>query len=57
MPIGKYFKGDGETVAADMQKRYGKDWKRVFYATANARKMTPAGPSKGAIAVLSGKKA
>lgn len=25
----------------DMRKRYGKRGKRVFYATANAKKMTP----------------
>lgn len=40
MPISGYFGGRGERVAAEMRKRYGKGWKRVFYATAaksNAR--------------------
>lgn len=42
MPLNKYFKGKGEEVMDDMTSRYGaKKGKRVFYATANARKMAP----------------
>jgi len=42
MPISEYFKGKGSKVLADMKSRYGdKKAKRVFYATANSRKMTP----------------
>jgi len=42
MPVSKYFKGKGSTVLKDMTKRYGPaKGKRVFYATANARGMTP----------------
>ena len=42
MPLDKYFKGKGATVMANMAKEYGaKKGKRIFYATANARKMTP----------------
>ena len=41
-PIGKYFDGHGSKVLADMQKRQGPNaGKRTFYATANARGMTP----------------
>lgn len=44
MPISSYFKGRGEKVMADMKSRYGEEkGERVFYATANARKMKPAG--------------
>lgn len=35
MPLKHYFSGHGDEVASDMKKRYGRDWKRVFYATAN----------------------
>lgn len=44
-PIGKYFKGKGPKVMADMQDRYGEDkGKQVFYATANKNPdMKPAG--------------
>ena len=46
MPVGKYFKGHGEKVMSNMKKEYGeKEGKRVFYATANKRKMDT-GPSK-----------
>ena len=41
MPIGKYFKGNGEEVMASMTKAYGaKKGKRVFYATANKKGLT-----------------
>lgn len=40
-PLNKYFKGKGEKVMEDMKKRYGSRGERVFYATANARKMAP----------------
>jgi hypothetical protein len=39
MPVRKYFKGHGEDVMAKMIREYGaKKGKKVFYATANARK-------------------
>ncbi len=38
MPLSKHYGGSGAKVAASMQKQYGEDWKRVFYATENARK-------------------
>jgi len=38
MPISKHYKGHGKKVARSMKKRYGKSWKRVFYATENAQK-------------------
>lgn len=41
MPIGEYFHGEGESVMTGMRKKYGKRAKQVFYATANAKKMTP----------------
>ena len=42
MPISKYYHGHGEEVMADMKRRYkGEKAKKVFYATANARKMKP----------------
>jgi len=45
MPIGEYFKGAGESVMEDMQKRYGKKkGKSVFYATANKRDAGPESP-------------
>lgn len=43
MPIEKYFKGRGEEVAREMRKRYGKRWKRIFYATANKMGLVPEG--------------
>ncbi len=47
MPINKYYKGHGEEDMHDMQKRYGSEGgKRVFYATANKRKMKPKGKRK-----------
>ena len=33
MPLDKHYRGRGKKVARSMKKRYGKDWKRVFYAT------------------------
>ncbi len=40
MPIGKYFKGEGEKVMSSMKKKYGNDkGEEVFYATINKRKM------------------
>ena len=42
MPIGAYFKGRGDTVMRNMKKKYGaKKGTQTFYATANARGMTP----------------
>ena len=42
MPLKKYFKGSGEKVMSNMQDEYGREkGKRVFYATANKRKMAP----------------
>lgn len=41
MPQSAYFRGHGGEVAKAMRKRYGKRWKRVFYATANKRDMNP----------------
>jgi len=38
MPVTKHYKGHGEKVARSMKRRYGKDWKRVFYATENKQK-------------------
>ena len=39
MPIGKYYKGHGQEVMANMTKEYGaKKGKQVFYATANKMK-------------------
>ena len=47
MPIAAYYKGHGEKVMADMEKRYGeKEGKSVFYATANKRGMKPGGSGK-----------
>ena len=41
-PLKKYFKGSGEEVMKDMTSRYGAEkGKRVFYATANKRKVAP----------------
>lgn len=41
MPLSKYFKGHGREVMADMKDRYGDRGESVFYATANAKGMTP----------------
>lgn len=47
MPINKYFKGHGDAVMSNMEREYGSDkGKRVFYATANARKMKPRSESR-----------
>jgi len=41
MPLSKYFSGKGESVMADMVKRYGpKKGKSAFYATANKQDMS-----------------
>lgn len=40
MPISKYYKGHGNEVMASMKKKYGKNATRIFYATANKKKMT-----------------
>lgn len=47
-PIGKYFKGKGPQVMADMKDRYGeKKGESVFYATANKNPdMKPAGEAQ-----------
>jgi len=42
MPVKEYYKGSGDKVMKEMQERYGEEeGKRVFYATANKRKMNP----------------
>lgn len=42
MPVDKYFKGHGDEVMASMMKKHGKEaGKRMFYATANKKGMTP----------------
>ena len=47
MPAGAYFTGHGAEVLRAMKHQYGATkGERVFYATANARKMKP---RKGAI--------
>lgn len=33
MPITKHYRGAGAKVERSMRKRYGKDWKQVFYST------------------------
>jgi hypothetical protein len=38
MPLSKHFSGKGQEVAENMQQQYGSRWKKVFYATENARK-------------------
>ena len=44
MPVKEYFKGEGESVLRDMQKRYGSEaGKRVFYATAQKKGMNRPG--------------
>ena len=46
-PVDEYFKGEGESVMRDMQKRYGPEaGKRVFYATAQKRGMNRPGKSR-----------
>ena len=64
MPVGKYFKGHGTEVMANMQKEYGmKKGKSAFYATAKKRGMKSALPKgsslspKGDIGKLRGKEA
>jgi hypothetical protein len=48
MPVSEYYKGEGDSVMADMKKRYGdKAGERVFYATANKRGMNRPGKKKG----------
>jgi hypothetical protein len=37
MPLDKHYKGKGRKVAKSMMKTYGRDWKKVFYATENKR--------------------
>ncbi len=56
MPISEYFKGHGSEVMASMRKHYGKDAKRVFYATANKKKMKPEGGHKGLTGIPSSMK-
>ena len=38
MPLSEHYQGEGKKVARSMKRRYGKDWKRVFYATENKQK-------------------
>jgi hypothetical protein len=38
MPISRHYRGKGRKVAKSMKRTYGKDWKRVFYATENKEK-------------------
>jgi hypothetical protein len=48
MPVKEYYKGSGEKVMRSMKERYGeKAGERVFYATANARKMNSSDKKKG----------
>jgi len=48
MPVNEYYKGHGSEVMADMKARYGSEGgERVFYATANKRKMKPGQKGKG----------
>ena len=46
MPISKYYGGHGEEVKKAMQKEYGKDWERVFYATENKMKKSKSDKAK-----------
>lgn len=46
MPISKYYKGDGKNVMNNMKKVYGKDAKKVFYATANKYNLDPSDEAK-----------
>lgn len=46
MPLSHYFKGHGKKVMANMKAKNGeKAGEREFYATAQARGMTPSGTS------------
>ncbi len=45
-------KGDAPAVMKSMEDTYGKDAKKVFYATANKQKRTPETWKKKASAVL-----
>lgn len=57
MPISGYYRGRGKDVMADMQKRYGPEkGQRVFYATANKKGLTAAGPTNAKKNVLVGRK-
>lgn len=56
MPFGEYFGGKGRRVADQMKKRYGKDWERVFYATANKMGLKPKSKYSRAEKILSGSK-
>ena len=38
MPVSEHYEGHGDKVARSMKRTYGKNWKRVFYATENKRK-------------------
>jgi len=42
MPVSKHFAGHGKKVARSMKRTYGKNWKRVFYATENKQKQKKA---------------
>ena len=33
MPLSKHYRGHGKKVAKSMKRTYGKNWKKVFYAT------------------------
>lgn len=41
MPVSKYFGGHGKTVMKSMKKKYGERSEKVFYATANKKKLGP----------------
>jgi hypothetical protein len=41
VPLDAYYGGHGKRVAEQMKKRYGKRWRQVFYATANAKGQNP----------------
>jgi len=42
MPISKHYAGSGKKVARSMKRTYGKQWKRVFYATEQKQKQKKA---------------
>lgn len=46
MPLNKYYKGDGNKVMKSMTKTYGKNAKKVFYATANKLDLNPSNKTK-----------
>jgi hypothetical protein len=49
MPVSEYYRGSGEKVMRSMKKRYGKkSGERVFYATANKRKLNRPGKRRKA---------